>query len=300
MLLVTTPTGNTGRHIVRQLAEAGNAVRVLVRHPEKLPVDLLPHLDVVEGSMLDVNAFSRAADGCEGMFFCIPQADDADDVIAHYRHFAQIGAEAAKAGGTQFMVYLGGAGKESHLSQSAGSATALFHAEDLLAEFAHKHTLALRTLRCPVFYESTLWQIQPISHAGMMFGLLPADYPHGQVGVQDIAIQAVHLLQDLSWDGVGSAGVFGPSDITMNHVAGWISEVIQKPVHYQQIPRAAYIGNLRNFGVSEALANAVADMFEAIAAGLFDSEARQVTGTLSMAQWITDVFAPAFARPAEY
>jgi uncharacterized protein YbjT (DUF2867 family) len=300
MLLITTPTGNTGHHLVRQLVEGGHAVRVLVRHPAKLPTDLLAHLDVVEGSLLDVDVFKRAVQGCDGLFFCIPQADDATDVIAHYHHFAHTAVQAVEGSTISRMVYLGGAGKNSPLATKAGSAAALFHAEDVLAEFADKHEIALRTLRCPVFYESALWQIQPIAHAGMMFGLLPADYPHGQVAVRDIASQAARLLLDTSWRGVEGSGLFGPADVSMAQMAGWIADAIQKPVHYQQISRAAYIGNLRNFGVSEALANAVADMFEAIASGLFDSEPRSTVGAITLPQWIHDVFAPAYAHPQTY
>lgn len=35
MILVTTPTGNTGSVIVQQLVERGQQVRIFVRDPEK-------------------------------------------------------------------------------------------------------------------------------------------------------------------------------------------------------------------------------------------------------------------------
>jgi len=298
MILVTTPTGNTGSALVRTLVEAGHPVRVLVRDPAKLPVDLQGRIAIAQGSMLDADAFARALEGCEAMYVCIPQADDATDVMAHYASFAHVAVEAAKRSGTPRIVYLSGAGKASPLAQRAGSATALFHAEDIFADSG----LALRALRCPVFYESTLWQMEPIIHAGMMFGLMPGDYHHGQVAARDIAAVAAAWLADTQWNGVQGVGVFGPVDVSQDEVADWIAQAIGKPVRYQQIPRERYVGNLRGFGVSDALANDVATMFEAIADGLFDAESR-VAGTtemMSMPRWIHDVFVPAFANPREY
>jgi len=248
--------------------------------------------------MLDSGLFAQALAGCESMFFCIPQADDAANVIEHYETFAQIAVNAAKQSGTQRIVYLSGAGKDSPLAQQAGSATALYHAEDILA----KSGLALRALRCPVFYESTLWQIGAISHAGMMFGVMPGSYPHGQVSVRDIARTAARLLIDSTWEGVESLGVFGPSEVSMDEVAQWISKAINAPVRYQQISLEQYVGNLRKLGVGAPLAEAVGEMFDAIGKGLDDAEPRSVDSAtaLSMPQWIDEVFVPAFNNPPSY
>jgi uncharacterized protein YbjT (DUF2867 family) len=231
------------------------------------------------------------------MFFCIPQADDATDVLEHYASFAHAAVRAATQSGTRRIVYLSGAGKDSPLAHHAGSASALFLAEDILAESG----LALRALRCPVFFESTLWQIDPIRHAHMLFGLMPGDYQHGQVGVRDIAATAAAWLINNTWDGVHGIGVFGPSDVSQDEIAAWISKAINKTVQYQQISRERYIGNLTGFGVSGALAGAVADMFEAIANGLFNAEPRTpITDAQSMQQWIDDVLVPAYNHPRQY
>ena len=298
MILVTTPTGNTGSRLLRQLVAAGQPVRALARSPEKIPADLRATTEVVQGSLLDAPALTQALEGCDSMFFCIPQADDATDVMEHYATFAEIAVQAAQNSGTRRVVYLSGAGKDSLLAGQAGSASALFHAEDIIAESG----LALRALRCPVFYESTLWQAESIKHAGMMFGLMPGDYRHGQVAVQDIASAAAAWLSDQQWNDVRGVGVFGPVDVSQDEIADWIGQAIKQPVRYQQVSREQYVGNLGNFGVSSALANAVADMFEAIANGLFDAEPRltHAIPAMSMPAWIDEVFVPAFASERAY
>ena len=298
MILVTTPTGNSGSMVLRQLVEAGHSVRALVRNPAKIPANLHDHIGIVQGSMLDVDVFAHALEGCESLYFCIPQADDANDVTEHYATFANTAVQAAKQAGTHRVVYLSGAGKDSPLATHAGSASALFHAEDILAASG----LALRALRCPVFYESTLWQIDAIKHAGMLFGLMPGDYRHGEVAVRDIAAAAVACLTDKQWNDVQGIGVFGPVDISQDEIATWVGQAIDKPVRYQQIPRERYVSNLQGFGVSDALSNAVADMFEAIANGLFETEPRTAVNSAatSMPDWIGEVFVPAFANPQQY
>lgn len=37
MIVVTTPTGNIGHQVVQHLLDAGEALRVIVRNPAKLP-----------------------------------------------------------------------------------------------------------------------------------------------------------------------------------------------------------------------------------------------------------------------
>ena len=40
MIVVTTPTGNIGRHVVRHLLDAGEALRLIVRDAAKLPQEV--------------------------------------------------------------------------------------------------------------------------------------------------------------------------------------------------------------------------------------------------------------------
>ncbi|MFI5228533.1 MAG: NAD-dependent epimerase/dehydratase family protein [Gemmatimonadales bacterium] len=64
--LVTGATGLVGSHIVERLTADGWAVRALVRAPNaELPV---PSVEQIVGDVLDGDAFSRAAAGCEVIF----------------------------------------------------------------------------------------------------------------------------------------------------------------------------------------------------------------------------------------
>ena len=63
MIAVTTPTGNIGSQVVRLLLDAGEAVRVIARDPEKLAPEVREKAEVVRGSTDDENVLSHAFEG---------------------------------------------------------------------------------------------------------------------------------------------------------------------------------------------------------------------------------------------
>ena len=67
-ILVTTPTGNIGRQIVRELLAPEFSVRVIVRDPSRLPEEIRRQAEVVHGSADDATTLRRALDGVEALF----------------------------------------------------------------------------------------------------------------------------------------------------------------------------------------------------------------------------------------
>jgi len=70
--LVTGAGGFIGGHLVRALAERGEAVRAL---DLSFPAPLPEHVRRIEASILDPEAFSAAAKGCEAVIHCAAIAD---------------------------------------------------------------------------------------------------------------------------------------------------------------------------------------------------------------------------------
>jgi len=70
-VLVTGGTGFVGCHTARALHEAGHAVRLLVRSPDKMRRVLGPYgldgLDHVHGDIADENSVARALEGCDAV-----------------------------------------------------------------------------------------------------------------------------------------------------------------------------------------------------------------------------------------
>ncbi len=77
---------------------------------------------------------------------------------------------------------------------------------------------------------------------------------------RDAAAVATRLLLDASWSGVGHAAVLGPEDLSFNDEARIMSDVLGKPVRYQQIPFDAFKARFIEYGMSEAMAQGMMDM----------------------------------------
>jgi len=74
-----------------------------------------------------------------------------------------------------------------------------------------------------------------------------------------------------------------------------MSEVLGKPVRFQQISFEAFKARLIEQGVSEAMAQGVVDMMAAVNEGLDNAEPRtpQSTSPTSFRHWCEDVLKPA-------
>lgn len=58
-IAICTPTGNIGRHVVRELLEAGESIRLIARNPDKLDVETRQRTEVVQGSIEDTSLLTR-------------------------------------------------------------------------------------------------------------------------------------------------------------------------------------------------------------------------------------------------
>lgn len=60
---VTTPSGHVGSHVVRQLVRAGLQPRLLSRRPERLPEELIDHVEVITCDQYEVDEVVAGTDG---------------------------------------------------------------------------------------------------------------------------------------------------------------------------------------------------------------------------------------------
>jgi uncharacterized protein YbjT (DUF2867 family) len=104
-------------------------------------------------------------------------------------------------------------------------------------------------------------------------------------------------LTDHSWTGPGGLAVLGPEDLSLNDIATITSEVLGRPIRYEQIPTEAYKAQLLRYGASEDFAQGLIDMYEAKDRGLDNSEPRtpETSTPTTYRQWCTEVLKPAFA-----
>jgi uncharacterized protein YbjT (DUF2867 family) len=193
MILITTPTGNIGRHVLRSLVNTNQSVRVIVRHPDKLDPNLAAQIDIVQGYIDDASVLAEALNGIESLFWCIPQSHTQEDVLLYYLHFTQALCAAIRETKPPRIVAVSSGGYG--LAKNAGAISALHAMEDLL----NTTNADIKYLRCGNFMENFLWQIKPISQQGMFFYPFPSEFPMPMVCTKDIGAVAAQWLGDRNW-----------------------------------------------------------------------------------------------------
>ncbi|MFC3158019.1 Uncharacterized conserved protein YbjT, contains NAD(P)-binding and DUF2867 domains [Chryseobacterium arachidis] len=285
MILVTTPTGNTGSMILRKLVQQGQQVKIFLRDPQKISADILEKVEVTTGSLLNEDEFTDALKGCDTLYFCVPQSNTQKDVNAYYEDFAKVASRSIKNAGTNRVVYLSSGGKESNLQ--AGLVTALHRAEDIISQSG----AAVRALRCPVFFETILYQMSSLKEKGVFS--LPMDRNHKspQIAIKDIASKAVEFLTDATWTGVQGFPVLGPEDLSYNEIARQMSELTGKNIRFLQVSKDQYIKTLlEQHHTSEAFAISLTEMLTAIDNGLYEIEQRAVVNSTptTIREWMNE------------
>ena len=106
---------------------------------------------------------------------------------------------------------------------------------------------------------------------------------------------AATLLLEPSWRGQGSVAVLGPEDLSFNDMAQIMSEVLGKPVRFQQVPAEAYKDRMMSFGMSDAMAQGMLDMALAKDNGLDNAKPRTSENSTptSFRTWCETVLKPA-------
>lgn len=285
MILVTTPTGNTGSIILQQLIEQGQQVRIFVRDPQKIPANILEKVEVATGSLLNQDEFTQALQGCETLYFCVPQSNTQVNVNAYYEEFAIVASQAIKNTGTKRVVYLSGLGKESHLQ--AGLITALHRGEHII----NQSGASVRALRCPVFFETLLYQTATLKKSGTFILPIDGNYKFPQIAIKDIASKAVELLIDKTWTGVEGFAVHSPADLSYNEIAQQMSELTGKTIRFQEVSKEDYIKTLlEEHHTSEAFAISLTEMVTAIGNGLYERELRTNANTTptTIKEWMIE------------
>jgi len=291
MIVMTAPTGIIGHQVLENVIDRGEPVRVIARDPSRLPPQLRERIEVVQGSHADVDVVNRAFAGADAVFWLVPPDPHAKSVEAAYVDFTRPACNALESQGVRQVVGVSALGRGTSAVKNAGLVTASLAMDDLIA----RSGVSYRALTMPSFMDNLLRQVNSIKDQGMFFMPISGDRKLPTCATRDIAAVAARLLLDRSWSGQGHVGVLGPEDLSFNDMAQIMSEVLRRPVRFQQITGEAFKARLTGFGMSEAMAQGTLDMMAAKNEGLDNGEPRTPENTTptSFRQWSEDVLKPA-------
>lgn len=287
MIVICTPTSQIGRQLLVNLLDSGAPIRVITRDPSRLAPQSHGRVEVVQGSLTDVDVVTEAFADADSVFWLLPSDPTATNLEERTLEFTRPLCEAVTKRNVKRLVYVGGLGhKEVTDADSTGR---------VMDELIEKTGVSYRTLRMPAFMENLLWQVEPIKHQGMFFYPISGDRKLPTCSSRDIAAVAARLLLDDSWSGQDYVPILGPEDLSYNDEAQIMSEVLQRPIRYQQVPAEAYKATLMQQGQTEASAQWLVDLLTAIDGGLYNAEPRtpESTTPTSFRQWCEEVLKPA-------
>jgi len=291
MIVVTAPTGLIGRQVLENLLDSDEPVRVIARDPNGLIAGVRERVEVVQGSHGDRDVVDQAFDGADTVFWLVPPNPHAESVEAAYVDFSRPASEAFTSQGVKRVVIVSALGRGTAVARNAGFVTASLAMDDLIASTG----VSFRALTMPSFMDNILRQVGAIKSQGMFFSPISGNRKLPTCATRDIATVAADLLLDHSWSGQDSVPVLGPEDLSFNDMAHIMSEVLDTPVHFQQIPGEAFKANLTGHGMSDAMAQGMLDMAVAKDNGLDNAVVRtpQSTTPTTFRQWCEEVLKPA-------
>jgi len=291
MIVVTTPTGTIGQQVLANILDSGRPVRIIARDPSRLPSQTRKRVEVVQGSHGDIDVVNQAFKGAESVFWLVPPDPQTKSIQAAYLDFTRPACDALRSQGVRRVVGVSALGRGVAVARNAGLVTASLAMDDLIVSTG----VSYRALTMPSFMDNILRQVEPIKTRGMFFSPISGDRKLPTCATRDIAAVATRLLLDSSWSGQGEVPVLGPQDLSFNDMAQIMSEVLGKPVRFQQIPFEAFKARLTGFGMSEVFAQGMLDMMAAKNAGLDNAEPRtpQSSTPTSFRQWCEEILKPA-------
>jgi uncharacterized protein YbjT (DUF2867 family) len=291
MIVITTPTGDIGHQVLQNVLQGNEPVRVIARDPSRIPQEIRQRVEVIQGSHGDAATIEKALKGADALFWLIPPEPlmTLNSVDEAYVGFTKPAAEAIRKCGVKRVVAVSALGRG--WNKEAGLATANIKADDLLASTG----VALRVLRMPSFMDNLLRQAPTIKEKGMFSSPIHADLKAPTVATSDIAAVAAKFLMDTTWTGQAEVPVLGPEDISPNEMAEILSDVLGKPVRFQQTPMEAYKSRMVSRRMSEAFAQGLADMMTAKNEGIDNTASRAVAADTptTFRQWSEAVLKPA-------
>lgn len=117
LLLVTGANGYIGGRLVRALYEREDRVRCMVRRPDDGRAQAERDIEVVHGDVNDPASLSAALEDVHSAYYLIHAMAGGDDFAREEGDGARNFARAAAAAGVQRIIYLGGLGRSSNLSE---------------------------------------------------------------------------------------------------------------------------------------------------------------------------------------
>jgi uncharacterized protein YbjT (DUF2867 family) len=253
MILVTGGTGTAGGEIVSQLASTGTPFRALVRNPQKAVALKNTGVQIVPGDLEKPETLPAALDGIDQVMLLSAPSPNQVELERNM-------VLAAKAAGVRHIV------KFSAMSADPNSPSRFPRIHGQSEQLIRESGLEWTFLR-PTFFMQNLLGLAGMVKTGTIYQPA-ADARAGFVDTADIAAVAVEALTEPGHEG-HAYDITGPELLSYHDVARIMSEAIQKPVAYQDIPPAAAREAMIGMGIPAWQADGINELMDQMRAGQY-------------------------------
>jgi len=297
MIVVIGASGNTGSIVAAKLLAAGQKVRVVGRHPEKLAPLATKGAEVFTGDVTDSEAMARAFSGASAAYLLIPPDPAAPKFRDYQSAVTESLAAALERAKVPHAVALSSVGAQ--LPAGAGPVSGLHAYEERLKRVPG---LNLLSLRAAYFLENFLMSLGMIQSTGMFAGLVDGEVSLPMIATRDIGARAADALQKLAFTGFQTQELLGARDYTMKEAATIIGNAIGKPnLSYTKAPAFMAKPALKSAGLSADLVDLYVEMCDAISdRRMVPLELRNEANTTptTFEEFAAEVLAPAYRSNA--
>jgi uncharacterized protein YbjT (DUF2867 family) len=258
LLLVTGATGAVGSEVVRQLVEAGQRVRALVRDPTKA-AKLGQTVELVQGDLAKPETLETAFAGVEKAFVLAPTPPI--PAIPEHPQLEANAYNAAKQAGTKHIVKVSG----------SGCIVADFMVNTPFAKWHLESEERLRaigvawTILRPGFFSSNLINKLGIMPRGGLF-LPTGDGKEAPIDLRDIAAVAVKVLTTPGHEGK-IYELTGPELLSFSVVVQKVAAVTGRPLRFVDVPEEAWRKEMLDAGAPLSVVESVGGYFAGVRAG---------------------------------
>jgi len=259
--VVAGVTGRVGSTVASELLTRGERVTVIVRDEARGLDWARRGARVASGSLADRSFVSGVVRDTDGFFALLPEQVAPDDFHGARRRMADAIAGAVHDSGVPHVVMLSAIA--AVLPDGNGPAKDLHYCENQLR--ACRATLT--ALRACYFQDNVASVLTPARQAGIYPNFLPsADVGVPMIATRDIGrLAAAALTSPPPQSEV--VDLFGPT-YSVRQVAEHLGAALGKTLEIVNIPPEGQVTALMQAGVPQPIAEAVAELFAAFAAGL--------------------------------
>ncbi|MGC4026253.1 MAG: NAD(P)H-binding protein [Mesorhizobium sp.] len=216
-----------GSKVLSGLLERNAPLRVIARTPVKLPAGIRDRAEIIEGSHGEASVVERAFKEPQPIWLApLVDAEPGGDADLD---FTRPAAAALQRHQVARIVTITAIGRGTAWQDQRGPVTASIRMD----ETADGDRRSVSRPGRPSFMENTARQAGATSEPARSSFVADRQLPF--TATRDMAAAAVRLLADTRWDGQQEAPLLGPDDLSFDDQATILSDVVGRPVRYQQI-----------------------------------------------------------------